>query len=95
MAEYVYAAVGDVYVCGNCAAGITNDDWSHLDYSHSPTVADRIYKRRIKPFLAKGWLEYSGYEQSEEFQCPCCQLQIDEDLDGDITAVKFHRCPPF
>jgi hypothetical protein len=30
-----------VYLCDECACGVANDDWSHLDFYHDQEAADQ------------------------------------------------------
>ena len=58
-----------ITVCDDCAAGIANDDWSHLDHpDHSDTE-----QATVDAFLEEGWLSSVGPARSAGYyRCPCC-----------------------
>jgi len=66
-------ALTTILVCDSCAAGIANDDWTHLDAEHG----DREAADEAHAGIA-GWLEIVGYltigdaYSAGYFRCACC-----------------------
>lgn len=62
-----------VTVCSECAAGIANDDWSHM--------ADEAMASIEATLELWGWLSLlnSNVDTDGYFRCPCCG---DDAIDG-------------
>ena len=77
-----------IRVCGECAAGVANDDWSQMDagfdLSNPEELADRDDKHAsiTASLELLGWLAYVGPGDAiGYFDCPLC---TDTAIDGEI-----------
>ena len=68
-----------ILVCDDCAAGLCNDDWTHVDFYHSEEA--EALMGRVAAFQEEhGYLTMVGPGESNGYyQCPCC---CDEAIDG-------------
>jgi hypothetical protein len=62
----------EILVCSECAAGIANDDWTHLDY-----YDDDETNASVASFIeSHGYLALCDVEADAPgggyFRCPCC-----------------------
>lgn len=71
-----------IIVCSDCATGIVNDDWSHLNYNHCDSDdADEAMASIMGSLELWGWLSLldSNVDTKGYFRCPCCG---DDAIDG-------------
>jgi hypothetical protein len=64
--------MSDILVCSECAAGIANDDWTHLDFYDDDEVSTSV-----ACFVeSHGYLALVDAEADAPgggyFRCPCC-----------------------
>lgn len=60
-------------LCDDCATGVSNDDWSHLDYYHDPEAAEQEHARISAALEALGWLSMDGpADEPGYFNCAVC-----------------------
>jgi hypothetical protein len=64
-----------VNVCSQCAAGICNDDWTHLDYyAQSESDANEEHDRILATLDSMGWLSLVGTGKPiGVWDCPICE----------------------
>lgn len=49
----------EIKTCHDCACGLENDDWTHLDYHHDKEESDRMYALVQSSMEEYGWLTRS------------------------------------
>lgn len=61
-------------ICADCAVGLTNDDWTHLDYEHdSQEAADEAYASIEAWIELVGEIRDTGKKSSDGYaNCACC-----------------------
>lgn len=59
-------------LCSTCACGVSNDDWSALDYHHDPEDADRILASITATMELIGWLSHVGQQDPGYYDCALC-----------------------
>jgi hypothetical protein len=71
----------EITVCSECAAGIANDDWTHLDFHHDTEGADEAMATIQGSLELWGWLSLKdgNVDTNGYFRCPCCG---DDAIDG-------------
>lgn len=62
-----------ITTCDECAVGIVNDDWTHLDYHHDKEAADMAYTSITATMELLGWLTHNGdANEPGYFNCELC-----------------------
>ena len=65
--------ITSVTLCHECAYGVANDDWTHLDYHHDQEDADRALALVTANMELLGWLTLVGdADMSGYFDCALC-----------------------
>ena len=64
----------EITVCSSCAAGIANDDWTHLDFEHCSQEDSDAAMSSIQGSLELlGWLTHVGPSTYTGYiRCPIC-----------------------
>lgn len=63
----------ELRVCADCTAGVSNDDWTHLDFFHAPLVADGKLVTIKERLTDLGWMTHVRVvEEPGNFTCGVC-----------------------
>jgi len=64
-----------IITCNDCAAGISNDDWTHLDYHYDQDESDMVMATIQANLENFGWLTLVEHreESSGCFHCQICE----------------------
>tara|TARA_R110000824_G_scaffold23518_2_gene84241 strand:- start:107 stop:625 length:519 start_codon:yes stop_codon:yes gene_type:complete len=89
-----------IRVCSPCAAGIANDDWTHLDYHGDSEAAFAAIRARVATLGLLSFRE--SVDDLGDFTCECCKAVLIEASSAlfnwthQITlcpvSVDGHRC---
>ena len=78
-------------LCSSCACGVSNDDWSHLDFAESEEEANKTMASIEGTLEQLGHLSHLGeYDYSAYWHCDLCN-ELDIGIGQVFVTAEYFR----